>query len=258
MLSARIVGALLLGPVVLFGLYKGGYALSALILVVSGIAIGELELMLRRKDLNVIRPVAYGGVVAVVAAAHLGRLDLLLAAVAFSAPAAMLAPVFSGGRVGQFDVAATIYCIVYVPLTFAHIVLLRNLGIWPAVVAVVATWACDVPAYFVGKSFGRHKMVPSVSPNKSWEGFWAGLAGSAAAMWAMSSFTGMGPGVSVVMGVVLSLAAQAGDLAESCIKRFCSVKDAGTLIPGHGGILDRFDSLMFVAPVAYYLLLALR
>ncbi|MDP2858185.1 MAG: phosphatidate cytidylyltransferase [Bacillota bacterium] len=258
MLSARIVGALLLGPVVLFGLYKGGYALSALALVVSRIAIGELDLMLRRKGLHIVTPVAYGGMVAIVAAAHVGRLDLLLAAVVLSVPASMLAPVFSGGRVGQSDVAATIYCIVYVPLTFAHIVLLRDLGVWPAATAVAATWACDVAAYFVGKSFGRHKMAPSVSPNKSWEGFWAGLAGSAAAVWALSRFTGLGPGLSVVAGIILSLAAQAGDLAESCIKRFCSVKDAGTLIPGHGGILDRFDSLMFVAPVAYYLFLALR
>ena len=255
MLSARIFGALLLGPVVLFGLWNGGYVLSALALVVSGVATGELALMLARKEFYVIKPVAYGATVLIIAASHVGRFDLLSAAVALSVLAALLGPVFRPGKLRQTDVAATIYCIMYVPFTFAHIVLLRNLGIWPAVIAVSATWACDVAAYFAGKSFGRHKMAPSISPNKSWEGFWAGVAGSAAALWGLSRFTRIGPAASVAMGIVLSVAAQTGDLAESSIKRFAAVKDAGRLIPGHGGALDRFDSLMFVAPVAYYLLL---
>ncbi len=258
MLSARIFGALLLGPVVLFGLWKGSYALSALVLVGARVAIAELDLMLVRKEFYIIKPVAYGAMVLIVAASHVGRFELLSGAITVSIIGALVGPVFLPGKIRQTDVAATIYCIMYVPFALAHVVLLRNLGLWPALIAVLATWACDVAAYFAGKSFGRHKMAPSISPNKSWEGFWAGIGGSAVMLVAVSRLTGVAPLASAFLGVALSLAAQAGDLAESSIKRFCAVKDAGTLIPGHGGMLDRFDSLMFVAPVAYYMLLMLK
>jgi len=258
MLSARMLGALLLGPVVLFGLWKGGYVLPALALAASCIAIRELDLMLARKELYITKPVAYGAAILIMTASYIGRFDLVSGAVAVGVLAALLGPVLFAGKLRQTDVAATIYCIMYVPFTFAHVVLLRNLGVWPAAVAVLATWACDVAAYFAGKSFGRHKMAPSISPNKSWEGFWAGIAGSVAMSLGLSRFLGTTPPEAFALGVVLSLAAQAGDLAESSIKRFSAVKDAGTLIPGHGGVLDRFDSLMFVAPVAYYMLLMFR
>lgn len=115
----------------------------------------------------------------------------------------------------------------------------------------VIVWATDIAAYFVGLTFGRHKMAPKVSPGKSWEGAVAGLiAGALAGMLAAAAF-GV-PAISgLLLGVVISIAAQIGDLFESAIKRRAGVKDSGGLLPGHGGVLDRFDAVFFAAPVAY-------
>ncbi|MBI2246480.1 MAG: phosphatidate cytidylyltransferase [Armatimonadetes bacterium] len=115
----------------------------------------------------------------------------------------------------------------------------------------VIVWAGDIAAYFVGLTFGRHKMAPKVSPGKSWEGAVAGLiAGALAGMLAAAAF-GV-PAISgLLLGVVISIAAQIGDLFESAMKRSAGVKDSGGLLPGHGGVLDRFDAVLFAAPVAY-------
>lgn len=127
---------------------------------------------------------------------------------------------------------------------------------------VLVTWASDIGAYAVGRMMGKHKLIPSVSPGKTVEGSIGGLAASmlVAFLWAHyvlrpSSHLGFKfPPVGIlVFGAVLSVAAQIGDLAESLLKREAGVKDSSNLIPGHGGILDRFDSLFFVLPVAYVL-----
>ena len=127
---------------------------------------------------------------------------------------------------------------------------------------VLITWASDIGAYAVGRLMGTHKLIPSVSPGKTIEGSIGGLVASmlVAFLWAHyvlrpSSHLGFKfPPIGIlVFGAILSVAAQIGDLAESLLKREAGVKDSSNLIPGHGGILDRFDSLFFVLPVAYVL-----
>lgn len=119
----------------------------------------------------------------------------------------------------------------------------------------VIVWACDIAAYFVGLLFGRHKMAPKVSPGKSWEGAIAGLgAGGITGLLAGPIF-GLGVPGAIALGAITSIAGQIGDLFESALKRRAGVKDSGGLLPGHGGVLDRFDAVLFAAPVAY---LALR
>ena len=127
---------------------------------------------------------------------------------------------------------------------------------------VLITWASDIGAYAVGRLMGKHKLIPSVSPGKTIEGSIGGLVASmlVAFLWAHyvlrpSSHLGFKfPPIGIlVFGAILSVAAQIGDLAESLLKREAGVKDSSNLIPGHGGILDRFDSLFFVLPVAYVL-----
>lgn len=127
---------------------------------------------------------------------------------------------------------------------------------------VFVTWASDIGAYAVGRTMGKHKLIPSVSPGKTVEGSIGGLAASMLVAWAYTRFalhpSHLGfryqPIGALAFGAVLSVAAQIGDLAESLFKREAGVKDSSHLIPGHGGVLDRFDSLLFVMPVAFVLL----
>jgi phosphatidate cytidylyltransferase len=118
---------------------------------------------------------------------------------------------------------------------------------------LMVSWTGDIGAYYVGRSFGRHKMAPRVSPNKSWEGAAASVVSSV--VLAGSYLAWFVPGVTVAaaiaLTVVANVAGQLGDLAESAIKRGAGVKDSGGLLPGHGGLLDRVDSTLFTLPVVY-------
>lgn len=144
----------------------------------------------------------------------------------------------------------------YVALLTVHIALLRNLDFgkeWVFFV-LLSVMACDTAAYFTGTSLGRHKLYPAVSPKKSIEGALGGVAGSVAAALVVkfTFFPVLGVLDCLVLGIFLSVAGQLGDLFESLLKRSFDVKDSGSLIPGHGGILDRLDSLLFTFPLAYY------
>ncbi len=127
---------------------------------------------------------------------------------------------------------------------------------WVMFVPLLICWLGDSLAYFVGSAFGRHKMVPDISPAKSWEGFFAGIAGAVGGA-VLAGFVGAAfpLAVMVTIGAVGGIAAVAGDLLESAVKRDAGVKDSGSLLPGHGGFLDRFDSILAVVPVVWALLL---
>jgi phosphatidate cytidylyltransferase len=129
-------------------------------------------------------------------------------------------------------------------------------GFW-VIALLVLSWVCDSSAYFVGGAFGRTRLAPQVSPAKSVEGALAGLAGAAVAGALLSLPAGQSPLLLAGYGLVIGLATIVGDLVESLIKRQTGVKDSGVLIPGHGGLLDRMDSLLFCAPVAVLYLYAL-
>lgn len=117
-------------------------------------------------------------------------------------------------------------------------------------------WACDTMAYFIGKPFGKHKLSLQISPNKTAEGFGAGvLGGIIASIACQKTFLSSAPLIPVIsLGILISLVGQLGDLLESALKRDCQVKDSSMIIPGHGGVLDRFDSLFFSLPFFYYYL----
>jgi phosphatidate cytidylyltransferase len=154
------------------------------------------------------------------------------------------------------DTAITVFGALYVGYGLSHLVLIRELpeGLEIALVMIVSIWANDVFAYLVGSAVGRHKLAPRISPKKSWEGLIAGtlgtvivwIVGGMIAEWAVAASS------LAAVGVAASVAAVTGDLAESRIKREVGVKDSGTLIPGHGGFLDRFDSFILVTVVTYY------
>jgi phosphatidate cytidylyltransferase len=133
---------------------------------------------------------------------------------------------------------------------------LGTLPVW-LLIALVPTWAADVVAYVVGARMGRRKIVPRISPGKTWEGTLAGIAAAAVVVLLIASSAGIKTGPTLLLAILVGPVAFASDLLESAIKRAAGAKDSGTLLPGHGGVLDRIDSLIFVAPaVAFVLWLA--
>ncbi len=147
--------------------------------------------------------------------------------------------------------------LVYLPFLLGHLIPLRmlNHGREWIFLTLIVIMSCDSFAYFIGRSLGRNKLYPAVSPNKSIEGALGGLLGSVlAALFVNSTFLPViGIFGAVMIGLTLGVMGQLGDLFESLLKRACQVKDSGTLIPGHGGILDRLDSLLFAFPIVYYI-----
>lgn len=147
----------------------------------------------------------------------------------------------------------------YFALPVASIHRLREIDPWLIVLLFAIVWLGDTAAYYVGSRIGRHKMAPTISPKKSWEGAAAGFVMSllAAVAWMLLRLDRVDLGLLAVAGVT-AVAAQIGDLVESMIKRGAGVKDSGSVLPGHGGILDRIDALLFAAPVLLFGLWLLR
>ncbi len=158
--------------------------------------------------------------------------------------------------------AASVTGIFYMGWLLSYWVLIMNSygGDWNGrswvFLALFSTFAVDTTAYFVGRAWGRHKMAPTVSPGKTWEGAAGGLVGAIAAVIILALILNVGISYSemIILGVIIAVFAQLGDLAESKLKRSMGVKEAGNLIPGHGGILDRLDSIVFTGVVVYYCL----
>jgi phosphatidate cytidylyltransferase len=120
-------------------------------------------------------------------------------------------------------------------------------GLWWVVLACALTWLDDTGAYFAGRAFGRHKLLPKVSPKKTWEGFAGGWLASLAAAFAVRAigFHALSVVDCLVLGLLAGIVGPTGDLSESLLKRSLDVKDSGRILPGHGGILDRIDALLF-------------
>lgn len=159
------------------------------------------------------------------------------------------------------QIATPFFGIFYVAVMLSYVVRIRNIGSGLLVLLIfISSWGCDTCAYCVGMLCGKHKMTPKLSPKKSVEGAIGGMTGAAllGALFGVlfGNQLGLANGVSPVLGCALiclvgSVGSQIGDLAASAVKRNFEIKDFGTLIPGHGGILDRFDSVIFVAPAIY-------
>jgi phosphatidate cytidylyltransferase len=154
------------------------------------------------------------------------------------------------GRVGRLRVAAS----GMLALSLAWLAIARMRMDWPqggqaVMYALLIVWLADSGAYFAGRAFGRRKLAPLVSPGKTWAGLWGGLGVCVLLAVAVSSWRGLPMLPLLVVTVVAGLFSVVGDLTESLCKRYAGVKDSGSLIPGHGGVLDRFDSLLAAAPL---------
>ena len=165
------------------------------------------------------------------------------------------------------DSSASVFCLLYVGFTMLALPILHEEANGPSLVTFLlcTVWAGDTVALYVGRAWGRHKLAPKLSPNKTWEGAVGSMVGSllaATALMGLAELLQQWNSASLsypevfwywlVLAAVVNVAAQVGDLAESALKRSVGVKDSGTLLPGHGGVLDRVDALLLAAPALWY------
>jgi len=223
------VAALLAGHEFYTLLRKGGYKPSA---VLGLLLISLLLLGAYKPDWGLIRPAITGMVIL--------TLGWQLFQVDSQAPVVDWALTLAGG--------------VYLGWLMGYFLKLRfaSQGLLWTGVALLSTWVCDTGAYFVGLSLGRHKLWPRISPKKSWEGVAGGWISGVVLTAVIASFLGLGWHHGAAIGALVGIIAPFGDFAVSMLKRQVGVKDSSRLIPGHGGMLDRVDSLLFTVPVVYY------
>ncbi len=275
-LTRRVLFALVGAPLTVALIYAGGWIFAAALAGVA--AIGAWEL-LRMATTGGSEPLEIPGIVLAAAiplavhASYLGVFQVTLTVAVLIFLALLSAVIWARGveRKPLVAFAVTIVGVIYpslvvymYPLRYHQYVLGAGAGTILVMFPVLVTWATDTGAYAFGRMFGKHKLIPSVSPSKTIEGALGGLIVAVIGAWAYSQFLlrpfaqlGLSPLGILLFGIAVGVFGQLGDLAESLLKRDAGVKDSSKLLPGHGGILDRFDSLLFVLPVAYLLLGAL-
>lgn len=239
--------------------WLGGWWLLALAVAVTLLGLHEFYRLTRP-----LRPVVlagYAGAVATLLGGELGGAEWALGGfLSTFALAFVVKGLSSTSQSTTVSVGATVLGAGWIGLGLAHVILIRAIpedGRLASFTVLLAVFAADTAAYFVGRVFGRHKLAPNVSPGKTWEGFLAGSAACIFVTWVALYETGYMPGWrSLLLGGALALAAPVGDLFASGLKRDMNAKDFGRLLAGHGGILDRLDAVLFSAIAAYYVLAA--
>jgi len=254
---SRILVSLVGLPVVLGLLYLGGWWLFGLIAVAGLLALHEFYAMTRA-----LRPVAiagFAGLFLILFGLKLGGLEWATGGVvATLALSLLLKGVADTRQSSTVSVGTTVLGTAWIGFGLGYVMLVRGIpehGRLAAFALLLAVFAGDTAAYFVGMVMGRHKLAPSISPGKTWEGFVAGTAATIFVAWIALYHTGLLPhGRSLALGLAIALAGPVGDLFESALKRDMNVKDTGRLLAGHGGVLDRIDSLLFASVAAFYVL----
>lgn len=259
-MNQRYIGALVLVPLLVFMLL-GGYFLKLSVLFLSLGGMYEFYKVTKAKGYKPIEVVGYILCIGYNIYISIG-LDLKIAVGVFLLVVflLMIVPVLNT-EINFIDVALTILPCFYVAVFFSFILLISmmNNGKYLLWLIFISSWCCDTLAYYFGRAFGKHKLIPKVSPKKTVEGSLGGLLGSVIGC-TVYGFIISKYGVSIelyhyiIIGVLGGIFGQFGDLVASSIKRNAGVKDYSNLIPGHGGILDRFDSILFVAVVVFYYL----
>lgn len=254
MLKARLLVAAVGIPLGVTLMVLGGWYFLGAALVLAILALHEFYGLVRPYRPNLL--VGYiASLAAIIGAQWYGRSGLLAG---FMLVLLLLFVWAMAGRIGEHllgRMSVTLLGVVWIGTAFAHLVLLRNLnqGLPLIVLAVGATWFGDTAAFFVGRAFGRHRMAPRISPKKTVEGAIAGLVGAALFGLGVKLYNDwLTTEMALYLGLIAGFAGQWGDLFESAAKRDLQVKDSGKLLPGHGGILDRFDSILFAGAAVYW------
>lgn len=259
--SRLLVGAVGL-PLVLGIVWLGGWWLFFLTAIVGLLALHEYYAMTR--SLRPIVIAGYLGLVLTLLAAQAGGFAWIPGGLATTfALAFLLKGIADTRQSATVAVGATILGVAWIGLGLVFIMLLRDLpvhGRLAAFTLLLAVWAGDTAAFFVGRLVGRHKLAPRISPGKTWEGLIAGTAATifvtfVALYQDRDEFLSIGQ--ALLLGVTIAVAAPLGDLFESLLKRDMGVKDTGRVLGGHGGVLDRLDAPLFASIAAFYVILAL-
>ena len=232
-------------------------AFLGIVLLAALLALWEFSNALSTGGIRVpVVPVAIGGL-AILVGSYLGGIEAVGVAVALTVIGTLIWRLTEGADGFVRDVSAGIFTIAYIPVlgSFVPLMLAEDDGPWRIVAFVVCTVASDTGGFVAGVLAGRHPMAPTISPKKSWEGFGGSLVLGMAAG-ALTVYYGLDGElwVGVLLGFAVVVMATLGDLSESLVKRDLGIKDMGNLLPGHGGIMDRLDSLLVVAPVCWLIL----
>ncbi len=250
MLRWRTATALVLAPVALGAIVLGKWAVLTLIFVVMGVAAYELSQAL--KPLPFVAALGAGALPVLLSIPY-GRTGILAGAM-LSLPWALF---WLAGRPEIRTlraVLAVLLMALWVGAPLAHLGLFPRYGVILMLIAVVGPWISDSGAYFAGRLFGRRLLFPALSPNKTVEGSLGGLLLTTLIVGFISyQLLDFSVAKAAAIGAGVSIFSQSGDLFESILKRILDVKDLGHFLPGHGGILDRIDSLLFTAPAVYYI-----
>jgi phosphatidate cytidylyltransferase len=282
-LTRRVLVGVIGAPLGIVVVFYGGWALAALLAIVSALGAWEFFRIARASGLTPMEDIGIplAGVVPLfVHARYLRLYELPLSGMAILVLAVLALAIFIRGVNGKplGAAAATVFGVLYTGgmLSFGYAIRYHEYVIESVPVSLggmaiaggglllllplLLTWASDIGAFFVGRALGKRKLMPSVSPGKTVAGAVGGLVATVLVAWLYMRFVltpttqlAFSRGGVVLFAIIISIAAQIGDLAESLLKREAGIKDSSHLVPGHGGILDRFDSLIFVLPIAYAL-----
>ncbi len=257
MFKTRLLSGILLVCAALLTIISGGYVLLFTLLSISVIGMNELyrAMKVREENISALEIAGYMGAALYYGAAmadfeKFGAMAIIAALVLI-----MCVYVFSYPRFTANQMMAAYFGFIYVAVMLSFVLLTRNLpdGKFLVWLVFLCSWGCDTCAYCVGMLIGKHKMSPLLSPKKSVEGAVGGVLGAGLLGGIYAAATGGEAAEYALICAAGALISMVGDLAASGIKRNQGIKDYGKLIPGHGGILDRFDSVIFTAPVIYYL-----
>jgi phosphatidate cytidylyltransferase len=258
-----IVAAVLL-PIGLVLIYFGDWAFAAFIALILGLAAWEYARIFKNGDFQPASFLVIGGAVILA----IGRAwngfassDWLISLLILASMTYHLITFERGRDRAASDFAVTLSGIFYIGWLGSYLISLRNLpnGMWWVLIVLPAVWLADSGAYFVGKSIGKRKFSPRLSPKKTWEGYIGGVVtgtlGTAllAILWNLIEPDLMTPVQAGLIGLILSLVTVLGDLGESMIKRQFGIKDSSNLIPGHGGAFDRIDSWIWAGVIGFYI-----
>ncbi|WP_110461314.1 phosphatidate cytidylyltransferase [Ruminiclostridium sufflavum] len=274
MLKTRVISAVAGLALLIAVLYLGSVSIGIAISLIA--AIGLYEFYNAASNIKNINPIKSAGYLSVIPLLILGiektglfRVDvsiLLGISVCLIIFLSMSFIVLNHNRYNIIDACVTAFGIAYVPFLMSFLILVRNMEqggylIW---LIFIGAWGTDTMAYTCGRLFGKRKIIPEISPKKTYAGAIGGIIGCILLMIAFgavcsNSFDLKIPyAVLALLGFCCGIISQIGDWAASAIKRYVNVKDFGNIMPGHGGVLDRFDSILFVAPVVYYIILLLK
>lgn len=249
----RVISSIIALPLLFLFVIKGGVFLEVAAFIVSAIALHEFFAALKKRNYQPFEYTTYALLLFVYILLHFNQYSLLGILSLFYVSVLLILYLFKPSRKFS-DVGATITASLYIIFFFYHVILLADVKpsfyIW---YIFIVSWGADTGAYFAGVTLGKNKLMPSVSAAKTIEGAVGGIISAVVfsvifTMFYDKSFVGY----SVLIGLFGSIISIAGDLVASRIKREMGVKDYGNIMPGHGGILDRFDSLLLVTPFVYY------